>query len=302
VKGLLRTPEGAVPGRPQPLVVQVHSQWDGYLPERFFPDGISPTGFAANPLVEAGFSVLQFDTTDRESKPEFPQGPEFVERLDSAVTELARRGMVDPARVGLVGWSSGSELVYFAITHPGKIIPAAAICIDGWDAEYGTYLSIAAMEPDGIKEAATYGRETSGTPLFWTNKNEWLSDATDFNVEKVRTPVLFTRTGGLVSDLTATISMVQTIGAFRLNDKPYDYIFFPQGEHSLVRPRERLASMETTIDWMRFWILGEEDARRTKEVQYARWLPLRKQQEQITRALAPGGGAYAPLPPLRMTH
>ncbi|HEY3814557.1 MAG TPA: hypothetical protein VGL66_15150 [Caulobacteraceae bacterium] len=60
--------------------------------------------------------------------------------------------------------------------------------------------------------------------------------------------------------------------------KPVERIYFPQGEHILIVPSERLASQGGNVDWFRFWLQGYEDPDPAKRPQYVRWEALREQQ------------------------
>ena len=54
--------------------------------------------------------------------------------------------------------------------------------------------------------------------------------------------------------------------------------FYPEGEHVLVRPQQKLFSEQSAVDWYRFWLKNEEDSDPVKAEQYARWRELRKLQ------------------------
>jgi hypothetical protein len=60
--------------------------------------------------------------------------------------------------------------------------------------------------------------------------------------------------------------------------KPVDLVYFPNGQHILQKPLERLASQQGNVDWFRFWLKGEEEADPIKARQYALWRQLRKQR------------------------
>lgn len=62
--------------------------------------------------------------------------------------------------------------------------------------------------------------------------------------------------------------------------KPTELLnFYPEGVHTLVKPGQRMTSQQTTVDWFRFWINGEEDPDPAKGEQYAHWRELRKLQQ-----------------------
>jgi hypothetical protein len=61
--------------------------------------------------------------------------------------------------------------------------------------------------------------------------------------------------------------------------KPVEVIYIPDGDHVLVKPRDRLTSQQGNVDWFCFWLQGHEDPDPAKAEQYVRWRELRKLQE-----------------------
>ncbi len=57
------------------------------------------------------------------------EGPAFVERMDEAVASLAAKGIVDPSRIGIVGFSHAGYVAFYAATHAKRTRLAAAHCI-----------------------------------------------------------------------------------------------------------------------------------------------------------------------------
>jgi dipeptidyl aminopeptidase/acylaminoacyl peptidase len=250
------------PGERLPLVIQAYH----YYPQFFLPDGPHSASDAAQVLVSRGMAVLQMGSMDLVGTPD--EGLRVVERIDAAIDMLAAKGLIDPSRVGLTGFSRGGYQTYYAITHPGRNVLAAAVAADSFTGAYPRYLIDA-----GILGSESFESLFGGS--FWKNKAFWLERETTFNVDKVRTPILFTEHGG--RDRPYTDHSLQTVGAFLLNDKPLEYLYFPYGEHELQRPRERMALIEAVADWMSFWLQGYEDPAAEKQTQYERWRPMRRQ-------------------------
>jgi hypothetical protein len=262
--GFMLPREGAKSG-PLPLVVQAYR----YTPHLFRPDGPYASAYAAQALVAQGMAVLAIripssasdgpDTAHWTSAGETPrEGQIFVENIDAAVGELARQGVVDANRVGLIGFSRGGYMAHFAVTHPGRVGLAAAIVADSYTGSYLEYLLNAAASPmpgnrlpSGFERAA---EKENGGGTFWENKAGWLSNAPGFNADKARTPTLFS-----MSAAQGVLSAAEILGAWNINQRPYDFVFLPEASHPIQRPRERAALMQATVDWMRFWLKGEED-------------------------------------------
>lgn len=79
------------------------------------------------------------------------------------------------------------------------------------------------------------------------------------------------------------------IGAFQLNRIPAEFFFFPEGDHDLVRPNERLAMMTATVDWFSFWLKGEVPSDPDRA---ARWAILRQQQDEVLKTPPPPKGKW----------
>jgi hypothetical protein len=58
--------------------------------------------------------------------------------------------------------------------------------------------------------------------------------------------------------------------------KPVELVYFPQGQHILQRPLERLASQQGNVDWFRFWLKNEEDPAAFDASEYTRWRKMRE--------------------------
>jgi dipeptidyl aminopeptidase/acylaminoacyl peptidase len=264
MNGALLLPPGTRADRhPPPLVIQQYY----FFPDLFLPDGAQPTSDAAQALAARGFAVLQFESTDHDNVAD--EGAYFVRRLDSAIDALADRGLIDRNRVGLTGFSRSGYLAYYAITHPGRNPLAAVMASDFFSGGFPAYLSDAA-ETGTPNEYDVINGQSVEAGRFWQNPNGWLENDPTFNIHRVQTPALFTWNGNAYSEKSR-----QIIGAFLLNRRPLEALYFPRGMHTLLWPRERVAAIEATVDWMAFWILGEEDSRPEKEEQYLRWRRLR---------------------------
>jgi dipeptidyl aminopeptidase/acylaminoacyl peptidase len=270
-RGGLILPLGSSPKVPVPLVIQAYA----WIPDQFLPDGTATSSYAAQALASQGVAVLLMnipteDGPDLQSDFNYPdEGPAFVRRIDAAVQALTEDGAIDKDHVGLIGFSRGGYLTYYAVTHPGKTKIAAAVVADAWTGSFDSYTLYAAFfdDADGaIQSERQYGRGT-----FWQNKKAWLEQAPNFNVDRLEAPVLFTLHGP-----AAPFFAHEIIGSFRLNRRPYEMLFFPRGTHQLQMPREREVSLQSTVDWIRFWLQGREDSSPRAAERMLRWRRMRE--------------------------
>jgi hypothetical protein len=257
--GGLYMPPDYVPGRKYPLVIQTHGFHEG----QFVPSGIYPTGFAARELAAAGIMVLQVRGCPIRHTPE--EGPCQVAAYESAVRQMTAEGRIDPDHVGIVGFSRTCYYALEAITT-SKFHFAAASITDGLDMGYmGYLLADKIFSPDS--------NAVIGAPPFGEGLKKWLERSPGFNMDKVTTPLLVVGVGQI--DIVAEWEPYATLWH---QNKPTDLILLKEGTHPLSNPAQRLISQGSTVDWMRYWLLGAEDPDPAKREQYARWHHLRSLQ------------------------
>jgi len=231
-------PVGYEPGRRYPLVVLLD---DGVLRqegEPFLLDGtLQLSGHALQMLAASGFVVLYpREPLSLRSVIETPrEGVYKREHISSAIAELDRAGLIDPARVGVSGWSRAGYHTDDLLMRSGFRF-AAASQIDGGTREY-----------------------TEGMRPF-----------TDEELRRIRTPLLFEAHGP--ASLVSHAAMADRLEAL---GKPVELLYFATASHSTTRPQHRLRSLGTHLDWWRFWLQGHEDPSPEKAGQYTRWRTLR---------------------------
>jgi hypothetical protein len=151
------------------------------------------------------------------------------------------------------------------------------------DSYTGSYSLYAASNAFGSVGSYNYEGES-----FWNRKATWLEHETSFNVDRVRTPALFT-----MHHENALPFALDTLGAFGANDRPIEFLMYPKGRHGLDRPRERLASQQAAVDWMSFWLLGQAPADPERAT---RWAILKRQQEEVLEKPTPPNGKWVFMP------
>ena len=262
VEGCLYLPPDYVPGRRYPLVIQTH----GFSPNEFWIDGPFFTADAAQPLASKGLIVLQVpDEQDFRFSGTPEEAPRMMQNYEGAIDYLQGKGMIDPNRVGIVGFSHTCWLVKYTLTH-SKYHFAAAVSADGLDGGYFQYLAFA----NQTEFAESFREKIIGAPPFGDGLALWLKRSPGFQLDKVQTPVLIQAIG--------THSLMGEwewfAGLLRLN-KAVDLVYIPDGFHILQKPSERLISQQATVEWFCFWLKGEENTDPGKAGQYAHWRKLR---------------------------
>jgi dipeptidyl aminopeptidase/acylaminoacyl peptidase len=270
LKGGLYKPFGYKSGQRYPLVIQTYNFWE----TQFRPSGFLTTGYAARALAAAGTLVLQLaehcpiDTTS--------EGSCAVSRYESAVDQLVSEGLVDPERIGIIGFSRSCFWTMEALTA-SSIHFKAALVTDGFMATYSQYIQTIRGENEVPRQLDSM----IGAPPFGEGLQQWLKRSPGFNLDRITAALLVVAEGR-----SSLLFMWEPYAGLSYLHKPVDLIMLNTGEHVLTNPAVRMASQGGSVDWFRFWLKGEEDYDPAKKEQYARWRKLRKLQEkdEATRA------------------
>lgn len=263
VGGLLYPPNYK-PGTRYPIVIQSYQlKEDGFL-----LDGPATTAYAAQALVNHDVFVLQLSQS-----PLYPSTfatPEFgrteLSQIDSAVEYLDRLGLIDSHRVGLIGFSVKGFQVTYALAH-SKYRFAAATSAEGNDWGYFSYVLEGNFPAWAEQSEGAYG----GPP--WNgNWKSWMQESITFNFDKIRTPLRLEADRG---DEGSSVFEWEIFFALKRLHKPVELIVQFHGSHPVVRPWDRMTSQQGNVDWMMFWLKGEEDPDSAKAEQYARWRELK---------------------------
>lgn len=264
-------PPNYVPGRRYPLVIQTHDE----RRDQFWIDGPYSTAYAAQPLANRGFLVLQMGQVDIYEKTsvdklyEFygtsQEGPHYTALFESAIDQLDRRGLIDRNRVGLSGFSRTAYHVLYALTHSDHHF-AAAVLADGVNFGYVWCLYY-------LANSNSICEKINGGLPFSNGLTDWAKAAPTFRLDKVKAPLL-------LQAISAPLGEWEIFTGLRWLKKPVELLnFYPEGVHELVKPQQRLLSQGSVVDWYCFWLKGEVDPDPAKAEQYARWRKMKQQHD-----------------------
>jgi dipeptidyl aminopeptidase/acylaminoacyl peptidase len=231
-----------------PLVIQTH----GYAPANEFSlygygrdggIGLGPgfSTYAAQPLAGRDIAVLTVaDPTTRASQ----EPEEQMSAYESAVKYLAQRGLVDPDRVGLSGFSRTGWHVLHAVTH-SKFPYAAALVSDNID---GGYFQ-AALTGWTPATATDIGAEPFGEGL-----QTWFARSPGFNVDRLSAPLRMQIESGGRPMILAAWEVYSR--ALRLGKNVELYVIpdVEHGSHGIQDPAQCLASQQGAVDWFDSWL------------------------------------------------
>ena len=269
-KGGLFKPSNYKVGQRYPLIIQTH----GFTESRFLPSGIFTTAFAARALAAVGIVVLQVNehcpllTAD--------EGPCAVSGYEAAVGQMVSEGLVDPNDVGIIGFSRTCFNVMETLTTTSLHFRVKAASItSGILGSYSQYMNAVGFEGNG---PAREFDSMFGAAPFGKGLEQWLRLSPEFNLDKVKAPLLVVAEGPL-----ELLGMWEPYAGLRYLNKPVELVMLNTDEHVLTNPAVRMASQGGSVDWFRFWLQNYEDPDPAKAKQYVRWRELKKMQERERR-------------------
>ncbi len=256
-------PLGYEPGKRYPTIVTTYRSSDGFL--RGASGDVNPIQvYAAH-----GFAVLSFDF-GRDPYTRLRPGnfDDFVAviaspvgSIEMAIQKGVDMGIVDPAKVGITGYSRGTEITAYAITHTDLFRAASGAAGDASPFFYY-------MAPDWVKK-----RFTNWGLGGWPEgdaKSKWQQVAPHLNAEHIKVPVLNNDPDSeFVNDL-ALYTSLKELG------KPVELFVYANEGHTMNQPRHRYEIYERNVDWFRFWLQSGESQDPDKKGQFERWHHLRR--------------------------
>lgn len=247
VEGVLVKPLAYEKGKRYPLVVQIHGGPAGASILNFNVSyGYYPHVFAA-----AGYVCLQpnyrgssnYGETFRTQivKDYFRQG---YEDIMAGVDHLIAQGIVDPERMGAMGWSAGGHWSNWILTHTDrfKAISSGAGTMN-WISMYA--------QSDVQRARAEYfgGLPYDNTDHYW--------DVSPLkHIKNAKTPTMIHVVEGdprVPSPQSQELHM-----ALRQLGVPTEFIVYPGKTHGITQPRNRLFKMVSEFRWMDKWLNGRE--------------------------------------------
>lgn len=261
--GYVLYPRDFRPDTSYPAIVITH----GFDADERFAKAENQWNYPAQLFAERGYVVLlindplPYQSADLRaaysawSRGSGPPDPETVRRLIwiegvhslvDAISELTAEGLVDPARVGIAGYSRGAQMVNVAITQT-QIFSAASSGDGGF------------LEPSGYAGwPASYDPVYGGPPMS-EYFEQYRRFAPSLNAVKVCTPVL-------QQVAAASPSQAELFEALRAAKVPTQLTYYPGASpasdetHIFHIPSNRMLAMRENMAWFDYWLLGKRDA------------------------------------------
>lgn len=237
---------------PVPLVVS-------YYTSRGFLRGGFGEALPVQPLLQAGIAVLCIDKS--RLPPPYDAERNYQIARDGIVTivdRLAREKAIDRDRVGIWGFSFGSEVATRIVRKTTLVKAAALASLQVTEAYYWAN----AFPGRNMQRVQ---RDQFGVDWPDSAPATWLKIAPSHNTATLSVPVLLQ----LPEDEARW--MGEFMASALRDGKPVEMHAFADEAHALMAPRHKRAALERNLDWFRFWLRGERDPALGKAGQYLRW-------------------------------
>lgn len=233
IEAALLKPRGYVAGTRVPLIVLIHGGPTGNWGDYFEPWGqlLAARGYAVlYPNIRGSDSYgWKFLTANRGDW----GGADFKDVM-AGVDEIIRRGIADPERLGIGGWSYGGFMSGWAITQTNRFKAA----VDG------AGLADLAVEY-GTEDDPTYDEWFYGTP--YEKLDGFIKSSPITYVKNARTPTLILQGA---DDVVDPINQSQQLyrGLKRYGVET-DFVIYPREGHGLREEKHLLDRLNRIIAW-----------------------------------------------------
>jgi dipeptidyl aminopeptidase/acylaminoacyl peptidase len=249
IEGLLTYPVGYRPGQRVPLLVIVHGGPAGVF-TRAYTGGPSPypvAGFATRgyAILRAnvrGSSGYGFDLRNANYR---DWGGGDYRDIMAGVDALVARGLADPDRLGVMGWSYGGYMTSWIITQTQRFKAASV------GAGVTNLMSFA-----GTADIPSFIPDYFGGE-FWEpgGLDLWRAHSAMFNVKGVTTPTLIQHGE---ADLRVPISQgYELYNALKRQGTTTQMVTYPRQPHGIQEPRLMQDAMQRNLDWFDRYVLGK---------------------------------------------
>ncbi|MFN6108676.1 MAG: alpha/beta fold hydrolase [Planctomycetaceae bacterium] len=249
IEGLLTLPHG-IPPRKLPLLVVIHGGPTGVFQQTSL---LSRSPYPLVAFAAKGFAILRCNVRGssgygREFRfaNEADWGGGDLDDLVSGIDSLVADGLVDPERLGVMGWSYGGFLTSWTISQTTRFKAASVGAgVTNLISFTGT-ADIAGFIPDYFRGE------------FWSDSTRWRERSPVFQAKSIRTPTLIQHGD---RDLRVPISQGYELhNALRRQNVPVQMVVYPRQPHAIQEPKLLLDAMERNLAWFERWLLKNPDS------------------------------------------
>ena len=191
--------------------------------------------------------------------------------IGEIIGDLSSQGLIDGGKVGMGGYSFGSEVAMWLATN-SRLLAAASIASAQLEPGYYWLNAVRGRsQPDMMRQVWGLGRPDE-------NPDRWKLVSPALKADSIDAPLLMQlpeQEARSVVELYARLSRTST---------PVELYAFPDEPHYKIQPRHKLAAYRRNLDWFRYWLKGERDPNPERADQYRRWDELRSRRGRAALA------------------
>jgi dipeptidyl aminopeptidase/acylaminoacyl peptidase len=241
IQGWLVPPAKVEPGKKYPMVVLIHGGPSGVTTSEW------PASVGMSRAIIAALSVRGYYVLLPNPRGSYGQGEDFgranvkdfghgdLRDMLAGVDTATKKYPIDPARLGVTGWSYGGFMTMWTVTQTNRFRAAVAGAgIANWQSYYGQNLIDQWMIP-------FFGASVYDDPAVYEK-----SSPIRF-IKNVKSPTLI-----IVGERDAECPSSQSYEfwhALKTLDVPTKLIIYPGEGHLFIEPKNQADRMEQTVGW-----------------------------------------------------
>jgi dipeptidyl aminopeptidase/acylaminoacyl peptidase len=250
-QAILNYPANYEPGRTYPLVVYIYERLSNQLHNYVVPSERSQ--YNISNFTQNGYFVLRPDITYVAREP----GQGTIDGVVPAVKKVVELGLVDAARVGVMGHSWGGYGSAFLATHTNGVFAAAVAgaALTNLVSFYGYSSENSGLPEHGHFEVGQERMEVS----LWDDPQAYIRNSPIFTVHQMTTPLLVEH-----GDRDGNVDFgqgVELFNAARRMGKNVVMIVYNGENHGLARKHNQIDYARKQLEWFDHYLKGAPAAK-----------------------------------------
>ena len=248
IEGILTRPVDYQPGRRYPLILLIHGGPAGVFVNSFTASAGRPVQW----LAAKGYAVLMpnprgsggYGEKFRKANLRDWGGKDYQDIM-AGVDFVIRRGIADPEKMGVMGWSYGGFMTSWIITQTDRF--KAARVGAGVTNLYSFY---------GQTDIPDF-MEFYFASLPWTDAEVFKKHSALYFIDRVKTPTLILHGE---NDLRVPLAQGRELyTALKEMGVPVEFVVYPRQGHGVREPRLMRDVAKRTVEWFDRWVLGKQE-------------------------------------------
>ncbi len=247
LQGALYYPAGFEPGRKYPMIVYIYEKLSQNVHRYVAPS--DRDYYNTSVFTSLGYFVFQPDIVFRQRQP----GVSVAECVTAGVKQVLQTGLVDPARVGVVGHSMGGFDASFLATHTDGVFAAAVAGAPITDlvSYYGDHhWGQGIAETDHIET----GQERMVVPLY-EDFQAYVDNSAVFGAHKMTVPLLLE--AGDVDGIVGWHQSVELYNIARRAGRNVVMVAYMGEDHGLRQKKNQLDYQRRILAWFGHYLKGD---------------------------------------------